>query len=718
MNHPNLELFYTPIPPRIVRLRELAYNLWWAWHPEAQELYAQIDPDLWELVYHNPVRFLREVRQRRLDHAANNPSYLSLYDAVFASFDDYMNPAETQATKQGINTSKPIAYFSAEFGLHESLPIYSGGLGILAGDLVKEASDMGLPLIAVGFIYPQGYFLQRIDSDGTQYAEYPKLHFVDVPVLPARTPDGNEVVVEVEIAGRVTYAQVYRIQVGRIPLFLMDTDVHPNSQQNRELLARLYGGDQEMRVAQEIVLGIGGVRALRQLGISPAIWHMNEGHAAFLVLELMREAVREGTPITQAMDEVRARTVFTTHKPELSPSDIFSPQLIEKFFWRYWPQLRMNHDTFLNLARRDESWGPSFSMTALALNLSAYSNGVSRIHAHVARGMWQWLYPGVSRDNVPITSITNGIHIDSWIAPEIRQIYDAYLGEHWEHRLDDTEMWKNIYDIPNDVLWSLRRRLKQRLIGFVRERVRQRQMRFGEAPIQTSPLAEEGLTIGFARRFANYKRATLLFSDLDRLKALMNAPGRPVQIIFAGKAHPADENGKDFIRTIHHISQDPDLQGKIIFLEEYDIAVGRELVCGVDLWLNTPRRPYEASGTSGQKASLNGVPNLSVLDGWWPEAYNGRNGWAIGEGTEYQDQDEQDASDAESLYEILEQEIIPLFYDQRDGSDVPNDWIGVCKEAIVSVAPYFNTRRMLMDYVRQCYYPQHSPADAEDVVPF
>jgi starch phosphorylase len=704
----NLELFYTPLPRRILRLRELAYNLWWSWHPEAQELYQQIDPDLWEQVYHNPVRFLREVRQRRLDQAASNSAYVRQFDAVLADFDAYMQPQETWFVRHNHEQAgqlEMLAYFSAEFGLHESLPIYSGGLGILAGDYMKEASDMGLPLVGVGFLYPQGYFRQRLDAEGQQHAEYQKLSFVDVPVLPARTASGDEVVVGVELAGRITYAQVYRVQVGRVPLFLMDTDIHPNSEQNRELLARVYSGDQEMRIAQEVMLGIGGVRVLRQLGIRPVAWHINEGHAAFLVLELLRELLSQGFSIERATSQVRAQTVFTTHTPMPAANDAFSAELIEKFFWRYWPQLGLGHDAFMNLARRDERGSSVFSMTALALNFSHRHNGVSNLHAHVARGMWNWLYPDRQRDEVPITAITNGIHTASWLAPELRQVYDAYMGQEWIQRPDNQELWQRIYEIPNDVLWSIRRKLRHNLIMFVRQRTRQRFQRLSQPPAIWPVLEEEALTVGFARRFASYKRATLIFSDLERLKAILNDSGRPVQLIFAGKTHPTDEAGQQLIRDVYQFSMQPGLAGRVVFLEEYDIALGRELVKGVDLWLNTPRRPFEASGTSGQKASLNGVPTMSVLDGWWPEAYNGRNGWAIGEEREYSTQEEQDWLDAQALYDMLEQQIIPLFYDQRDAANVPNAWMDICKEAIVTVAPKFSARRMLKDYVRQFYVP-------------
>jgi starch phosphorylase len=460
-----------------------------------------------------------------------------------------------------------------------------------------------------------------------------------------------------------------------------------------------------MRIAQEIILGIGGVRILRQLGINPAIWHMNEGHAAFLVLELMRELVSQGTPFEEALQQVRHSTVFTTHTPRPAAADAFPASLIEQFFWRYWPQLGISHDTFMNLARQDQKWGTTFSMTALALNFSNHANAVSKLHGHIARGIWQWMYPERSRDEVPIVSITNGIHTASWLAPELRQIYDSYLGRDWEKHMDDQELWQRIYEVPNDVLWSIRRRLRYNLVAFVRDCVVQRYQHMEQPPVVWPILDEDTLTIGFARRFASYKRANLIFQDVERLRAILNNPAHPVQIIFAGKAHPADEAGKQMIQEIYQFSLKTGLAGRIIFLEEYDIALARELVRGVDLWLNTPRRTNEASGTSGQKASLNGVPNLSILDGWWPEAHNGRNGWAIGEEHENDIPEEQDWHDAEALYSLLENTIMPTFYDQRDAAGVPNDWIAICKEAIVTVAPRFSTRRMLSEYVDQFYWP-------------
>lgn len=631
--------------------------------------------------------------------------YLAQYDAVLSEFDAYMGAESTWFSRHYPDSEgETIAYFSAEFGIHESLPIYSGGLGILSGDHTKEASDMALPFVAVGFIYPQGYFRQRLDQSGWQFAEYNKLNFSDVAATPALTPDGKEVVIEVELPGRTIYAKVYRFQNGRNPLFLMDTDIHPNSPQDRELSARLYGGDQEMRISQEIVLGIGGVRALRQMGIAPTVWHMNEGHSAFLVLELLREQIQAGVPFETAAREIQARSIFTTHTPVPAGNDAFPFALMERFFNQYWPQLGLTQDDFLHLARQDQSWGPTFAMTVLAIKFANRRNGVSALHGHVAREMWSWLFPNTPVEDVPITSITNGVHTETWIAPELKTLYTERLGADWLDKIDDPAIWKPIHDVPDKVLWDIKNGLKSKLVTFVRDRTQARLQRMGQHALVSSLLDENALTIGFARRFATYKRATLLFRDLERLKALLNRPGQPVQVIFSGKAHPADDPGKHFIQDVYQLSLQPGLAGKIIFVEEYDMCVGRMLVQGVDMWLNNPRRPHEASGTSGQKASLNGAPNMSILDGWWPEAYNERNGWAIGEEREYSNYDEQDWFDAMDMYQILENEVVPAFYDRGDDG-IPHRWLEVCKEAIAICAPQFSMRRMIADYTNRLYMP-------------
>lgn len=700
---------FTPIPQRIGRLIELAYNLWWAWHPQGPELFLSIDASLWEEVYHNPVRFLREVRQATLENAARDPQFLRQYHNVMADFDTYMAGVDTWFGRTYPDVDNgPIAYFSAEFGLHEALPIYSGGLGVLSGDHCKEASDLGLPLVGVGFLYPQGYFRQQITADGTQQAIYEKLNFAEVPALPAFDRDGHEIVVEAQLPGRVIYAKVWKIQVGRIPLYLMDTDIHPNASPDRHLSARLYGGDREMRLSQEMVLGIGGVRVLKALGIEPSVWHVNEGHPAFLLLERARDLVQSGMSFKEAVEVTRATSVFTTHTPVPAGHDVFTFDLMQRFFAGYWEELGLSRDEFLDVARQDQSWGPTFSMSVLGLKLAGQYNGVSKLHGEVSRKMWHFLWPNRSVDQVPIRAITNGVHTESWLAPELKTLFDEYLSPDWTRSIDAPAIWEGVLSIPDRTLWDVRQRLRRKLVEFVRERTRAHLRRLGAEPWQLDAASAmfdpETLTIGFARRFATYKRATLLFTDVERLKHILNQPGRPVQIIFAGKAHPADEPGKDFIRQVYNRAREPGLAGHIVFLENYDINIARYMVQGADLWLNTPRRPNEASGTSGQKAALNGVPNLGVLDGWWVEGYNGRNGWVVGQPKEYSDPAARDWEDSQSLYQSLEEVIIPLFYD-RDDRGLPTRWLQVVKEAIRSIAPTFSTTRMVEDYTEHMYLP-------------
>jgi starch phosphorylase len=724
---------FTPVPQRINRLLELAYNLWWAWHPQGQDLFRAIDTSLWEEVYHNPVGFLREVRQAVLDEAAGSTEFLRKYHSVMSDFDTYMAGTDTwfSRTYRNAGGEQPenphpeiyprptpgeergksdglVAYFSAEFGLHEALPIYSGGMGILSGDHCKEASDLGLPFVGVGFLYPQGYFRQQIAGDGTQEAIYEKLSFAEVPALPAFDRDGREIVVEVELPGRVIYAKVWVIQVGRVPVYLMDTDIHPNAPPDRHLSARLYGGDREMRLSQEMVLGIGGVRTLRALGIQPSAWHANEGHPAFMLLERARELVQSGLSFDQAAEVIRATSVFTTHTPVPAGHDVFPFDMMAHFFDGYWEGLKLSRDEFLNVARQDQSWGPTFSMTVLGMKLAAHRNGVSQLHADVTRKMWHWLWPDRPVEQAPISAITNGIHTASWLAPELRDLYDQYLPAGWMEAIDDPATWQGILSIPNKELWELRCRLRGQLVEFVRHRLRSHLWRLGVEQWQLdathSLFDPNALTIGFARRFATYKRATMLFTDVERLKYILNRPGCPAQIVFAGKAHPDDEPGKDFIRQVYNRSKEPGLAGRIVFLENYDINMGRYITQGADLWLNVPRRPYEASGTSGQKAALNGVINCSVSDGWWAEGYNGANGWMIGEVQDYTDQGAQDWEDSQSLYQLLEEEIVPLFY-KRDKNGVPAGWLKMVKESIRSVAPIFSTSRMVKDYTRTMYMP-------------
>ncbi len=701
------------MPARISRLYELAYNLWWSWHPEARDLYRDLDPALWQAVGHSPVRFLSEIAPPLLEQAAENAGYLERYDSVLAAFDRYMHP---QPGETWFSRTYPelehhiIAYFSAEFGLHEALPIYSGGLGILSGDHCKEASDLNLPFVGVGFLYPQGYFRQSITRDGVQEAFYDKLHFSESPATPAIGPDGADVVISVDLPGRKIHARVWKLQVGRITLYLMDTDIPPNTPADRELSARLYGGDREMRISQEIVLGIGGVRALRALGITPAAWHLNEGHAAFLSLERCRELVAQGLTFREAREVVAVNALFTTHTPVPAGNDAFSYDLIDKYFNSYWGQLGLTRDQFMNIAREDHGWGPSYSMTVLALRLTGQYNGVSALHGDVSRRMWQFLWPGVDADEVPIESITNGIHSPTWIAPELDAFFRRYVREDWAEHVDDQAMWdRAVARMPDAELWDVHVQRKQALIDYTRTRLREHHLRLGEGAQQIAEfdtmLSPQALLIGFARRFATYKRATLIFRDLPRLEKLLGDPQRPVQVLFAGKAHPADQPGKALIEQVYQFSRSNALRGKIVFLENYDIDMARYLVSGGDIWLNNPIRPHEASGTSGQKAALNGLPNCSIMDGWWAEAYNGQNGWAIGEEREYHDQNAQDEADSLSLYALLENEIIPAYF-ERDADGLPHRWLALMKEAIRTCAPTFSMKRMVKEYTERFYVPQ------------
>jgi glycogen phosphorylase len=701
------------MPTRINRLYELAYNLWWSWHPEARALYSTLNPDLWEQVGHNPVRFLSELQPHILEKAAANTEYLDAYDSVIHDFDYYMHPRpdDTWFTHTYPELAdKTIAYFSAEFGINEALPIYSGGLGILSGDHCKEASDLGLPFVGVGFLYPQGYFRQRVTRDGVQEAFYDKLHFSEAPAIPAIGPDGNEVVISVDLPGRRIYAKVWKVMVGRIPLYLMDTDVAPNAPNDRELSARLYGGDREIRICQEIVLGIGGVRALRALGISPAAWHINEGHAAFLSLERCRELVASGLSFNEAREAVAANSLFTTHTPVPAGNDTFNYDLVDKYFGSYWGELGLTRDQFLNVAREDHGWGSTYGMTVLALRLTGHHNGVSKLHGDVSRKMWQFLWPGIEGDEVPISYVTNGVHTFSWIAQEMNELFGRYLDPDWGRYVDVQDFWdRHIDSIPDDELWKTHEVRKEKLIEYARRRLKSQHLRLGEGMAQIAEIEHminpHALIIGFARRFATYKRAALIFRDMERLKRILNNPERPVQIIFAGKAHPADEPGKALIQQIYQASRTDDFRGKIIFLEDYDIDMARYLVSGTDLWLNNPIRPYEASGTSGQKAALNGQPNCSILDGWWAEGYNGKNGWAIGEEREYHDQEVQAEADSISLYHLFEEEIIPTFF-ERDRQGTPHRWTAYMKEAIRTCTPQFSMRRMIKEYTTRFYVPE------------
>ena len=699
------------LPRRLRRLADLAYNLWWTWHPESARIFRYLDAEVWEQTAHNPVHFLRDVPTDTLRRATNDRSFLEYYDRVLRSFDEYMATGQ-EAWYPRLHPNRmnqPIAYFSTEFGLHESLPIYAGGLGVLSGDHLKEASDLGLPLVAVGFLYTQGYFRQRLSDDGWQEALYTPLAFADLPVYPVLDALGGSLMITVDLPGRAVNARLWRIQVGRVPLFLIDSDVEANQAPDRSLTARVYAGDLEMRISQEILLGIGGVRALRALGYNPAAWHMNEGHSAFLTLERMRELVAAGRTFPLALERVRASCVFTTHTPVPAGHDEFPLWMMDKYFGGFWPQLGLDRESFIDLARHKEPWGETFSMAILAIRTSGRANGVSELHGQVARKMWSFLWPALPVEQVPITHITNGIHTGTWLARRLWLLFDRYFDEGWYDRLDEPETWEAIERIPDEELWTVRRHLKRKLVAYMRERARLQWLEARVHPVQTIAsgvlLDPYALTIGFARRFATYKRANLILHDAERMMELINQPGMPVQVIFAGKAHPADEPGKLLIQQVYRQVKRAEAGGRLVFLEDYDINLARYLVQGVDLWLNTPRRPNEASGTSGQKAALNGALHLSCLEGWWREGYNGHNGWAIGDEREYSDAASQDAVDAESLYRLLEDEIIPLYYLERSADRLPGEWIGRVKESVRTLAPRFSMRRMVREYVDSMYLP-------------
>jgi starch phosphorylase len=564
-------------------------------------------------------------------------------------------------------------------------------------------------MVAVRFIYTHGYFSQHITEDGWQEARQVELQFDELPVMPVLDEEGRPVMVSVELPGRMLHARIWEIHVGRIPVYLLDSNVEQNTSADQQLTARLYSSDLDLRISQEIVLGIGGVRALRMLGYNPTVWHMNEGHSAFLALEQARELVQAGNTFEEASEKVRAGNIFTTHTPVPAGNDEFPLWLMDKYFANYWGELGLDREAFMEIAQRELPWGETFSMPVLALRFSDHRNGVSQLHGRVAREMWQFLWPDKKVEDVPIGHITNGIHTGSWLARRLGLLFDEYVGSDWREDVDNPDIWDAVRDIPDAELWRVRRHMKRKLAAYMRERARQQWLHSGAHPVQVvasgALLDPYMLTIGFARRFATYKRASLVLHDRDRLFDLINRPNQPVQIIFAGKAHPADEPGKQLIQELYRAVKQSEGGGRLVFLENYDMNLARYLVQGVDVWLNTPRRPNEASGTSGQKAALNGVLNFSILDGWWREGYNGRNGWAIGEDKDYEEDGEGDEADAESLYNTLENEIIPLYYHHRSNQNLPVEWLGMVKESIRTLAPQFSMRRMLKEYVSQLYLP-------------
>ena len=700
------------LPKRIGKLSEIANNLWWSWNTEFLRLFKIIDRDLWETCEKNPVKFLKRVSQDRLEAVVENTDFLREYDRLAKEFDDYVTSKNTWfSNKYPENKKDLIAYFSAEYGLDQTIPIYSGGLGILSGDHLKSASDLGIPLVAVGLLYKNGYFHQKINGNGEQETEYNNIELSNLPINPVKDENGEELKIYVKFEKRKVYLKVWQINVGRIKLYLLDSDIDENTPEDREVTLRLYGGDQEMRIKQEIILGMGGTNLLtRALGLNPTVYHMNEGHSAFLILELIKNIIKEKkVSFEVAKDIASSKTVFTTHTPVPAGNDIFPIGLVEKYFKEFWPRLGLDREEFLKLGMKPcTELEPGFNMGIFALKVAGKKNGVSKLHGAVSRELFGDVWPEIAANESPITYVTNGIHTCSWLAPSLKELYNKYLIPYWQDNIYKDEVWENINNIPNQELWGIHQKRKQKLFDIVKEnttnRLRKSGYSYEEINEITSKLNPNALTIGFARRFATYKRATLIFKDLERITQILNNADRPVQLIFAGKAHPADKEGQDLIKRIHEISMMPQFKGKIFLLENYNIAMSRYLVSGVDVWLNNPRRPMEASGTSGQKASVNGVINFSVLDGWWAEGYNQENGWTIGTNAEFTSYEEQDIADSQSMYRTLEEKIIPTYY-EKDENGISEKWMRIMKNSITSTGGKYSTSRMLVDYTNNLYMP-------------
>lgn len=700
------------LPRRIEKLLEVSNNLWWSWNTEFLRLFKMIDKDLWEISEKNPIKFLKQVSQEKLENAAENPEFLKEYDRITKEFDDYVNSKNTWFSNTYPENKKDlIAYFSAEYGLDETIPIYSGGLGILSGDHLKSASDLGIPLVAVGLLYKNGYFHQTINGWGEQETEYHNLELSNLPIIPVKDGDGQELKIHIKFETRNVYLKVWKINVGRVTLYLLDSDIEENLPEDREVTLRLYGGDQEMRIKQEIVLGMGGTNLLtRALGLKPTVYHMNEGHSAFLILELIKNIIKEKqVSFEVAKDIASSKTVFTTHTPVPAGNDIFPVDLVEKYFKGFWTRLGLSREEFLKLGMKPCRYLESgFNMGILALKVAGKKNGVSKLHGAVSRELFGEIWPEIAANESPITHVTNGIHTCTWLAPSLKKLYNKYLIPYWQDNIHKNEVWENINSIPNEELWKVHQDRKESLLNLVKESTTNRLRRSGysyeEINDIVSKLNPNVLTIGFSRRFATYKRATLIFKDLERITQILNNQDKPVQLIFAGKAHPADKEGQDLIKRIHEISMMPQFKGKIFLLENYNIAMSRYLISGVDVWLNNPRRPMEASGTSGQKASVNGVINFSVLDGWWAEGYNQENGWTIGTNAEYTSYEEQDIADSQSMYHTLEEKIIPTYY-KKDKNGISENWMKIMKNSIISTGGKYSTARMLVDYTNQLYMP-------------
>ena len=704
------------LPKNINKLEEISKNLWWSWNPEYLRLLKKIDVDLWEVLDKNPVKFLKRVSQDKLEKVAKDQEFVKEYENVLKNYKDYMESRQTWFDqKYPKNKNDLIAYFSAEYGLDETLPIYSGGLGILSGDHLKSASDLGIPLVGVGLLYKNGYFNQKIESYGVQKSEYKNIDLANLPIYSVKNQDGNDLIISVKVQDRDLYLKVWKIMVGRTKLYLLDSDIPENSVQDREITLKLYGGDQETRICQEIVLGIGGVKLLQELGLKPTIYHMNEGHSSFLTIELIRQVMEEkNVAFDVARDIVGSRTVFTTHTPVPAGNDIFSIDLVKKYFYEYWPKLGIDVEQFLRMGMKpyaDLSSG--FNMGMLALKIAAKKNGVSKLHGEVSRELFGEIWPDIATNESPITYVTNGIHTCSWLPQNMKELYNEYLctpnNPYWQDKIYLDETWEPIKNIPNEKLWNAHLVRKEKLIALVKEntinRLRRAGVPYDEIKEIVSGVSPNDLIIGFARRFATYKRATLIFKDIERITEILNNKEHPVKLIFAGKAHPADKEAHDLIRYIHELSMKPQFRGKIFLLENYNIAMSRYLISGVDVWLNNPRRPLEASGTSGQKASVNGAINFSVLDGWWAEGYDQTNGWAIGTNATFNSETEQDEVDSQSIYKILETKIIPTFFDRPSENSPSEKWMEIMKRSIITTGGNYSTARMLVDYTEKLYMP-------------
>ncbi len=697
------------IPEPLSPLLDLAYNLLWVWDNDLMELFIRLDPDLWEETRHNPVALLGRIKQERLNSASRDEAYLAQVRRANQKFQSYMTPDSSWFRKTyGEIVDRNVAYFSAEFGLTECLPNYSGGLGILSGDHLKAASDLEIPLVGFGLLYQQGYFRQYLNADGWQQERYPENDFYTQPLSRVLTPGGEPLIISVELPGRPLFAQVWKVQVGRLPLYLLDTNIPQNSAKDQNITDQLYGGDRETRIQQEILLGIGGYRALKALNIDAGVFHLNEGHSAFLALERCKDIMgSHGLPFAAAREVATAGIVFTTHTPVPAGNDFFTPELVIRYLSSYRDVLGLSEKEFLGLGRQNpDDSHEAYCMTVLALKMAGKTNGVSELHGVVSRSLWQNVWPRVPHHDIPIISITNGVHGASWISREMAGLYDRYLGPRWRDDGGDFALWSRVYHIPDEELWRTHERRRERLVAYARGLLRKQLEARGAPPLEVAQAQEvlnsEAITIGFGRRFATYKRANLILKDPERLLRLLANKERPVQFLFAGKAHPQDTPGKELIRQIIHAERKPEIRRRMVFLEDYDMVVARYMVQGVDVWLNTPRRPLEASGTSGMKAALNGAVNLSVLDGWWNEAYNASTGWAIGKGEEYADEDLQDEVESNALFDLLEKEVVPLYYTRGD-DDLPRQWISKMKGSMRAIGPQFNTNRMVREYMDKMY---------------